>query len=530
MKTTFPAITTLALSCLAGTALAQEATYVSGLLHQSVGGAVLGPVDGRRLPVNNLGSSGQDGVEVQLTSATGGGVSIDLQPFVSTPGAVIRNRQKGWDGLIYGNHRMVSNSDGSVTFTFDYSALGATSVTIMEYDHEGAVVGGGTTGGPIVDFTYQPAGTCPPGSTPVLGMQHVRMCNTCPWIDVYGWYCGPQFYSNEFTVNPHLPIGVPDQPGIQSMVLTARGISGMIASDANVDSFGVQCWGVGQAQLAETCTPDPLTGACDQSVRRLEVHNLGSSGQDGVAIDLGPDAGGVSVELRKDGCCPGHVTLMKLTDDAGQEQRVSKTITGISPDGSTDETIDADFTALGSFGFVLTCYGPGGVVIGPAGGTDTINGGPRPVWTNRCPDGGTEIWTNTGTQSNPVWTFQGCEINNNMTLPNGTVLTGVSSYAITPLSPTTTPSGKLRHVVITKNGTELELRGVVITPPAPHCGTADFNGDGDIGTDQDIQAFFACLAGNCCLTCQSADFNADGDLGTDADIESFFRVLSGGPC
>jgi hypothetical protein len=60
--------------------------------------------------------------------------------------------------------------------------------------------------------------------------------------------------------------------------------------------------------------------------------------------------------------------------------------------------------------------------------------------------------------------------------------------------------------------------------------SADFNNDGDVGTDADIDAFFACLGGNCCATCGSADFNGDGDVGTDADIESFFRVLGGGPC
>jgi hypothetical protein len=60
--------------------------------------------------------------------------------------------------------------------------------------------------------------------------------------------------------------------------------------------------------------------------------------------------------------------------------------------------------------------------------------------------------------------------------------------------------------------------------------TADFNGDGDLGTDADIEAFFACLGGNCCAACGSADFNGDGDVGTDADIESFFRVLAGGSC
>jgi hypothetical protein len=62
------------------------------------------------------------------------------------------------------------------------------------------------------------------------------------------------------------------------------------------------------------------------------------------------------------------------------------------------------------------------------------------------------------------------------------------------------------------------------------CGSADFNGDGDIATDADIEAFFSCIAGDCCSTCGSADFNSDGDTATDADIEAFFRVLAGSAC
>ncbi len=66
----------------------------------------------------------------------------------------------------------------------------------------------------------------------------------------------------------------------------------------------------------------------------------------------------------------------------------------------------------------------------------------------------------------------------------------------------------------------------------PSCGSSDFDGDGDAGTDADIEAFFACLSGECCETCfaYGADFNMDGDVGTDADIEAFFRVLAGGGC
>jgi len=74
-------------------------------------------------------------------------------------------------------------------------------------------------------------------------------------------------------------------------------------------------------------------------------------------------------------------------------------------------------------------------------------------------------------------------------------------------------------------------RKIVLMPQplvtVDRCGN-DFNGDGDVGTDADIEAFFACLAGNCCQHCLTADFNRDGDVGTDADIEAFFHVLAAG--
>jgi len=62
------------------------------------------------------------------------------------------------------------------------------------------------------------------------------------------------------------------------------------------------------------------------------------------------------------------------------------------------------------------------------------------------------------------------------------------------------------------------------------CSSADFDRDGDTGTDLDIEAFFSCLGGNCCPLCGSADFDGNGDSGTDEDIEAFFRVLGGGAC
>ncbi|GEM_PF-4442443 len=108
---------------------------------------------------------------------------------------------------------------------------------------------------------------------------------------------------------------------------------------------------------------------------------------------------------------------------------------------------------------------------------------------------------------------------------------GGTALATAPDAPNTTirvreRTGRLLvRVIVTGpcDAVTSNLAGVFIN-------SADFNNDGDIGTDADIEAFFACLAGNCPPTGCSADFNADGDTGTDADIESFFRVLSGGSC
>ncbi len=47
---------------------------------------------------------------------------------------------------------------------------------------------------------------------------------------------------------------------------------------------------------------------------------------------------------------------------------------------------------------------------------------------------------------------------------------------------------------------------------------------GNVGT---VHMLVGCAAAP---QCGSADFNGDGDLGTDADIEAFFRVLAGGHC
>jgi hypothetical protein len=126
--------------------------------------------------------------------------------------------------------------------------------------------------------------------------------------------------------------------------------------------------------------------------------------------------------------------------------------------------------------------------------------------------------------------------------PDGTIIIYRWSEGANMLSQTSNPTANVSlsqgvhtltlTVIDNQSGTNTDEVVITVAPPGGGCGTSDFNGDGDFGTDADIEAFFSCLAGTCCPTCFSggSDFNGDGDFGTDADIESFFRVLAGGNC
>jgi probable HAF family extracellular repeat protein len=199
----------------------------------------------------------------------------------------------------------------------------------------------------------------------------------------------------------------------------------------------------------------------------------------------------------------------------------SSTATGVSADGSTvvgNATVGGQSRAfrwtsatgmqnLGVFGGATQSYatgvsGDGSIVVG---------------YCTSVGDGGAFIWRQAQgmVQLSSYFLSRGLDIGPNVYLHR---CHGISTNGLT--------FGGYGLVVQNFN------RMWAATLPALHCGSADFNCDGDVGTDADIESFFACLAGNCpAAPCPgSADFNHDGDIGTDADIEAFFTVLGGGTC
>jgi len=117
---------------------------------------------------------------------------------------------------------------------------------------------------------------------------------------------------------------------------------------------------------------------------------------------------------------------------------------------------------------------------------------------------------------------------NQVELSNGGTTSGAQTRSLSISAAALGDAGGYDVVITSVCGSTISASAVMTVGPA--CGSADFDGDGDTGTDLDIEALFACVGGDCCPGCGSADFDGDGDAGTDLDIEAFFRVLGGGTC
>ncbi len=547
----------------AGAAMAQP-TYVSGIPHEPLGAASFTAVNGRVLTVGRIGSSGEDGVEVRCRSVWGGAVGVDLTGFAdpNVPSREIKIRPRGWDGTIKGTMRAYNDPlTGLTMLAADFGDMGALETSYLEYDDAGALVGSGLLpaegvaappcpGGYVI--AYVQATLISYGPPKQWSFVWKFYCSNCPdpWYIPFGPCPGEISTQRTIVITPSVPGGAPGLGDLDSLLVTGRdlpdldgdGLADLVVGNADLKSFPVPCppwnclgpdtatyncrWGLGQAHLSEECTPDGM-GGCDENVRRLVVTNIGLSGQDGVAIALPPNNGSVGVALTKGNCCRGHITLLKLYDDEGQEQRIIRTQT-YDP-GDTEE-LDADFSSLGATGFVLTLYGSGGQVLGPPEGTAIYSGGPRPVFTNRCPPGAQEWWINMGTPANPVWVFQGC-IGGwyDFVLPGYGPVPDVASFRVEPLDATSSFGQRARCEILSDDDEGLVIANIV----SEQAVTGDLDCDGEVGFS-DINSFVLRLSNPAAYQAAypgcpdtNADINGNGTVGFD-DINPFVQLLSGG--
>jgi hypothetical protein len=388
--------------------------YVSGLSHTALGGAVLGTPNGRRLPVNNLGSSGQDGVSITLDSMWGGGVSVDVSPLQGTGQARdVRIKYKGWDGTVKGVFRVSSTTDGAMSEGVNYTAIGAVGVEWAALDSSGRVLASGTSSGPILTWSMNIVTT--PGRPPVVQVSRAASTGrcgdgmpcratmsrvSCPDASEVVSGLGSATLGGvcDVVVAPVMCAACPAPAAeLSSLEVTCSGVSSLDVLDACLTTFDAECSAAGDPGqiLAEECAFSP----CTPAERKLVASNIGSSGQDGVeckwktfrggglrlhescsamvsSTGAGTPGGGSSaVEARKrcPDCPPGHVTLMKVFDDESPAGRM----------------MHVDCSGVGAPMCDVYCLDASGELVGSA----RVTAAEMLFVSSPCQGGAAETWT-----------------------------------------------------------------------------------------------------------------------------------------
>ncbi|MCC6951815.1 MAG: hypothetical protein IT433_10265 [Phycisphaerales bacterium] len=528
-------------------ASAQITAYASGLRHRAVGATSSLDVTERRLTACCIGSSGQDGVEIQLHSQVGGGVGVDigqlLQPSPSS--REIKIRPKGWDGTIKGTLRLISNPGApGLIETYDFSMVpGVTSLHWALYDPAGNELASGESAGPILDWTIDvpQTGTAecnkyysfegPPAGTAARSADEGFFDRV---ISVSG--LTPDTITNvqSVSVTPRTCLGCPPPfVDLDSVAITGSGMPTITLNDAHLLSQGSggsvgkphKLWGTGAAHIEEF----PIGDLDDDGLPDLRylVSNLGSSGQDGVAIDFGSHGGGGgggsggATWSVSGNCCRGHVILMKAFDDENGEQ--ARVMRGTDP-ASTDNTIACDFSMIGS----PECLVEFRDAAGNAVYTRMLPPG-EPVIYTACDD--TAPFEKFVSATHPATgevelRHHLCGDTNHFRLVDGTSPPGAVVAAFRPV---TGSMHQTARAEITGSGiSQFDVALVGNLPPvAPPC-DPDLNQDGNVDQD-DVLYLINVVGGGNNDTGIDPDFNQDGNVDQD-DVTALINTVGGGGC
>jgi hypothetical protein len=523
----------LSRSCLVAASLAlfvgsavDAQVISSGLLHSPTGTATFGPPAGRRLPVQNIGSSGNDGVEIRMHSMLGGGVGIDLGDF--PVGTSARTKYKGWDGTIKGYTGITRLANGLAQPSMDFP--GAIAIKATTYDLAGVEIGTVITpgGGPLFAPPY-PYQRCPDGSWPVFYERYYFSAVTHSWTLYYIFACPgeDQTYTYEgrranTTYEPIYNGGLPVTE-LESMIVSTSGLPEITLDGADLNTFHAECTGLGDAFISEECST--TTGACAENERKLVVSNIGSSGQDGVEVkwrSASVASVGLDVQTTPAGPAMSKAMYDWIKPSWDSPKREIYTIEP-DPSGQPRTKITIDRSELGD------CFvSVNGTIAGnPSGGTGTGGGGSSSIIIYI--DG--MYW---GTYDHtPFWvkyflrtTIGGIGGNGNSPTPVTVIADGMVSQFLADsidIDFSDAPAGAvLGGMQVTQpNGGQFSLSSLETVAAEPPC-SGDFNGDGFLDfTDFDafVTAFEAGSA--------SGDFNGDGFIDF-TDFDAFVAAFEVG--
>jgi hypothetical protein len=338
----------------------------NGLTNTSLGNASMifwgFRVSSNQLVIGNLGSSGQDGVEVALNPGNNfAGTWQPLDPINALPvGAYVQSQMIGTAGTVtnglLGYARCAKAGTGNYVISVNYSPLGSSTHTVQVYN--GANLVAQVTGqtGSVCATVKLPPGTCT--INPWLNQEWPNPTD----ITLAG---GPTVTGTEILM---IPEGATPVSSISAAQILAANIPSFILTNESVS--------VSYAGL----TPTPVGNALianqlDHGSNTLVVSNLGSSGQDGVDFALPSNSPGLDVvwqSLEQSGTLPvGAYLQERLVGTAnGVTNGLLGTITmakNCAVCGGSNWVVSADFSPIGATTYTVQAYRSGALVAQATG-------------------------------------------------------------------------------------------------------------------------------------------------------------------
>ena len=382
MTTTFSVLSLLALS--SSVSLADS---FFGLPHTALGSAQLTQGTGGHLVVSNIGSSGQDGVSIDLDEGDGLELTLpqELDPGLLANGSFMRlTRTDPCSGATAITTFEVAS--GLLELSADFSGLGATARTVELYlDCRLVARYPGHTGA----WDLQIPGPLPADSKCVT----INSCvnGVCAPLTIYEFDdieastpAGGQAVIDEVRL---IPEGLPPSPPFDLSVVSvqALGMGSFAISDEALfvaDAGGLPIRALGQATMTATACHDCLV-----------ISNIGSSGDDGVCIDpVGSQAVEITLPGPMDPCAIAEGAFMQLVRkypaSGSQASTETENVGGVFH-------IVADFREIGSPSRTIEFYRDGILLeqtTGHTGSWDLKIPGPVPagskcITINSCVNG-----------------------------------------------------------------------------------------------------------------------------------------------
>jgi hypothetical protein len=376
--TTAPASMQLTASQVPGLTITSEnvSLVYQGLTNTSLGNAAA-TAKTNKIVVSNLGSSGQDGLAIQLPDGPGG-VIVHYEPVDASNslpvGAYLQEQVVGTSGGItngvLGTVTSTKAATGSYILTADFSPIGAQTCTVQAY-LRGVLVG---------QMNNLPVSAPLGGEASFISDWDIEI-TCCPftWRITHSWGGSPTSFAfsggpvvtcDELSITPN-NVSFDSPPA--SLQLTASQVPGLTidAENASLVYQGVTNTSLGGASIA----------LATNKTNVIVISGLGSSGQDGLAFTL-PNSSSWGAEWQDpDAAGTLPVSASEQIQVVGTAGTVLNGVLGTvttTKTGAGAYSTAVDFSPMGISNMTLQVYNNATPVGSPQNlGNGTVISGPK---------------------------------------------------------------------------------------------------------------------------------------------------------